>query len=98
MISKRGLLNLARKHPEAAVVLAAWHKVARKAVWNGLHEVRRDFPSADQVGRVLIFNVLGGNYRLITAPVYSRQRIYLKALLTHREYDRKEWMKWARKQ
>jgi len=26
---------------------------------------------------------------------YNLQRIYVKALLNHREYDRKEWMKWV---
>jgi mRNA-degrading endonuclease HigB of HigAB toxin-antitoxin module len=44
---------------------------------------------------VLIFNVLGGNYRIITTVTYSRQSMHVKALLTHREYERKEWMKWA---
>jgi len=60
-----------------------------------LHEVRREYPSADQVGDVLIFDVLGNNDRLMTRVEYNRQRIYVKALLNHREYDRKEWMKWA---
>src|ERR1017187_1660638 len=57
--------------------------------------VRREYPSADQVGDVLIFDVLGGNFRLMTRVKYNLQRIYVKALLNHREYDRKEWMKWA---
>lgn len=61
----------------------------------GLHEVRKEFPSADQVGNVLIFNVLGGSYRLIVRVSWVSQRIFVKALLTHKEYDRKEWMKWA---
>jgi len=39
--------------------------------------------------------VMGGNYRLITRVSYAAQRIYVKAVLNHREYDRKEWMKWA---
>jgi mRNA interferase HigB len=95
VISKPGLLKLARKHSETLATLTLWYKVARKAQWRGLHEVRRQYPSADQVGDVLIFDILGGNFRLITRPVYDRQRIYVKALLNHREYDRKEWMKWA---
>lgn len=63
--------------------------------WIDLAEVRRVYPSADQVGAALIFDVLGGNYRLITVPVCRKQRIYIKALLTHREYDRRKWLKWA---
>jgi len=95
VISKPGLLKLAKKHPETIPTLTLWHKAARKAEWRGLHEVRREYPSADQVGSVLIFDVMGGSYRLITRVKYNAQRIYVKALLNHREYDRKEWMKWA---
>jgi len=79
------------KAPRAAL----WYKTVKRAEWKSLGDVRRDYPSADQVGNVLIFNVLGGNYRLIVRITYSGQRIYVKALMTHREYDRKEWMKWA---
>ena len=95
VISKRGLMNLAAKHSETVAVLEHIYRVARKSRWHGLHEVREAFPSADQVGSVLIFNVLGGNYRLIMTVSYSRQLMHVKALLTHGEYDRKEWMKWA---
>lgn len=95
VISKAGLLKLARKHPETLTTLTLWHKVAKKSEWRGLHEVRRQYPSADQVGDVLIFDVLAGNFRLMTRVNYSAQRIFVKALLNHGEYDRKEWMKWA---
>lgn len=88
-------MNLAAKHPETIVVVENIYRVARKSRWHGLHEVRKRFPAVDQVGSVLIFNVLGGNYRLIMTVSYSRQLMHAKALLTHREYDRKEWMKWA---
>ena len=95
VISKRGLMLEAKKHRETFPALENLYRTARKAKWHGLHDVRQQFPSADQVGSVLIFNVLGGNYRLITTVNYSRQHLFVKALLTHQEYDRKEWMKWA---
>ncbi len=49
----------------------------------------------DQVGRCLIFDILGNRYRLITVISWRNQRIYIKALLTHREYERNTWHKWA---
>lgn len=86
---------MAKKHREALQALTLWYKVAKKAEWRGLHEVRREYPSADQVGDVLIFDIPGGHFRLIARVNYNVQRIYVKALLNHKEYDRKEWMKWA---
>ncbi len=86
---------MADKHRDALVALTAWCRVARKADWRGLNQVRQHFPSADQVGDVLIFDILGNRYRLITRVRYPEKRIYVQALLTHAEYDRKEWLKWA---
>jgi mRNA interferase HigB len=94
VISRVGLLKASKKHDDARPSLEAWFKVARRATWRGLHEVRREFPSADQIGDVLVFNIKGNTYRLVTRVAYSRQRIWIKAFLTHAEYDRKEWMKW----
>lgn len=61
-----------------------------------LEDVRADFPAADQVGRVLVFNVRWNALRLIVTVDYPTKRLFVKALLTHKEYDRKEWMKWTK--
>lgn len=95
VVSKRGLLETASRHADCLGPAVAWFHVARRARWLVLESVRRDFPAADQVGHVLIFNLRGNRYRLVTRVSYRSQRIYVKALLTHAEYDRKEWMKWA---
>lgn len=95
VISKTGLKDLVRKHRSTADDLAEWHKRARKAEWRRFADVRKDFPSADQVGAVLIFDIQHNQYRLIARVNYLYRTIYVKDLLTHKEYDRKEWMKWA---
>jgi mRNA interferase HigB len=95
VISKRGLQKLGKRHPSTLPSLALWYTLARKAEWRSLSDVRETFPTADQVGDVLVFNVMGGNYRLIVRAAYTKQALYTKAVLNHREYDRKEWMKWA---
>ena len=95
VISKPGLKRLIQKHPQAEAELLRWYKVARRAEWASLDDVRRAFPSADMVGAVLIFNILHNQLRLITTAFWQAKRIYVKALLTHKEYDRKGWMKWV---
>jgi mRNA interferase HigB len=95
--SKTGLLRLAERHPDALAWISRFYRVARKAKWRDLADVRREFATADQVGQALIFNARGNRYRLILTVSFVEQRLFAKALLTHAEYDRKEWMKWARK-
>lgn len=89
-------MKLAAKHPGCLKELTQWYRAARKAAWLQLSHVRRDFASADQVGTVLIFDVSHNALRLIVRVNYTYRTLYVKALLTHKEYDRKEWMKWAR--
>lgn len=79
--------------------MLAWYKVVRAADWSSLADVRTSFPSADRVGMVLVFDVLHNQVRLITVAAWRSKRIFcrsasdaIKALLTHSQYDRKEWM------
>ncbi|MEH2009658.1 type II toxin-antitoxin system HigB family toxin [Nostoc sp.] len=45
------------------------------------------FPSADQVGKLTVFNIGGNKVRLIAAIHYNHQKVYIRAVLTHLEYD-----------
>jgi hypothetical protein len=60
------------------------------AIWM---DVRKVYPSADLVGPYTVFNTKGNAYRLIVKIEYRWQMIFVKHLLTHAEYDRKEWTK-----
>jgi mRNA interferase HigB len=95
VISRAGLEDLIGQYPQARRELLAWHKVARAAEWQSLMDVRMHFPSADLVGSILIFNILNNQLRLVTVASWRSQRVYIQALMTHQEYDRKGWMRWA---
>jgi mRNA interferase HigB len=96
VISQRGLkLLLSGKSADVAKEAVAWFRLARASRWMSLDDVREAYPSADQVGRVLIFNVRNNRYRLIVRTEFGLQKLYVKALLTHKEYDKEEWKRWA---
>jgi len=96
VVSKRGLnLLLKGKSADVAGETMAWFKTATAVRWRHIQDVRRSFPDAGQIGRVLVFNIRHNRYRLIATVFYPAKTIYLKALLTHSEYDREEWKKWA---
>jgi mRNA interferase HigB len=96
VVSKRGLsLLLKGKSQDVVEDMTSWFKTATAARWDSIQDVRRSFSDADQVGEALVFNIRGNPYRLIATVFYPARTIYLKALLTHKEYDREEWKKWA---
>jgi mRNA interferase HigB len=54
-------------------------------------EVQNVFPAADPVGKLTVFNIGGNKVRLIAAIHYNRRRVYIRAVLTHQEYDENQW-------
>jgi mRNA interferase HigB len=49
------------------------------------------FGTPIQWGRARFFNIKGNDYRLITRISYTRQRVYVRDVLTHAEYDKGKW-------
>jgi mRNA interferase HigB len=91
VISRRRLKEAATRHGDLEGPLDAWFRIAKKALWRNLEEVRKTFSSADTVGKWTVFNIKGNQYRLIAEINYVFGRIYIRHVLTHAEYDRGGW-------
>ena len=91
VISRKALRRFTAIHPAAVVALDHWYRVARKAAWGNLAAVREDFPHADLVSPYTVFNIGGNRYRLVTRIDYRHKLIFVRHVLTHREYDKGKW-------
>lgn len=80
-------MNFWKSHPPANGFMAAWYKVMRGAAFANFAAVRSVFNSADKVGQFTVFNV-GGGYRVVVAIHFNRQKLYIRHVFTHAEYDR----------
>jgi mRNA interferase HigB len=88
IISKVPLVKFWGKYSESKSALEFWFKTAKKAKWESLVDVKRDFPHADLAGVCTIFNIGGNKYRLIVKISYRTQKIFVRYVLTHAEYDK----------
>jgi mRNA interferase HigB len=91
VISRKKLKQAAERHVELEGPLDAWFRIAKKAVWKNLADVRRTLSSADAVAKWTVFNIKGNQYRLIAEINYKFGRLYVRHVLTHAEYDRGDW-------
>jgi mRNA interferase HigB len=91
VISRKILRDFCNKHADACQALFAWYKVATKAEWHNLTQIQALYPKAEAVGNFTVFNIKGNTYRLIVDINYAKQRIYIKYVLTHAEYDKDLW-------
>jgi len=91
IISRKRLNEFAERHSESKPSLSHWYHSAKRINFSSYAELRETFPSADQVGKLTVFNIGGNNIRLIAAIHYNRKKIYIRAVLTHAEYDEQRW-------
>lgn len=77
------------EHPEAETPLKVWRRLMRHAAYASPHEVKAHFPAADFLKRgITVFDIGGNKYRLVVTMRYDLQRVYIRHVLTHEEYDR----------
>ncbi|MDN5751686.1 MAG: type II toxin-antitoxin system HigB family toxin [Nitrosospira sp.] len=93
IISNSALRTFAAKHPSAEGPLQGWRRVIEKNRFKNLAEIKTTFNSVDRVGELTVFDIGGNKYRLIAYIRFEKQIVYVKAVLTHREYDRGAWKK-----
>ncbi len=91
VITRRALVEFAKVHSDAAEPLDNWYRRSKRATWNNLAEVRIEHPHADMVGRCIVFNMAGNKYRLIAKIKFAKKTVFIRYVLTHREYDKERW-------
>jgi mRNA interferase HigB len=93
IITPKRSLEFAKKHPDCSAALESWYRIVKHTDFNSFDELRQTFPSVDKVGNLTIFNIGGHKACLIAAIHYNTHRVYIRHVLTHKEYDRGSWRK-----
>ena len=91
VISRRAIREFAQLWPDALGPLNRWAQIVEASNWPTPAAIRRSVNTADFVGDLVVFDIGGNKYRLIAFVHYRQQAVYIKHILTHREYDKGEW-------
>ena len=91
VITKKRLIEFAGRFPTAREPLLKWYTLMAKTDFASFAELRAAYGTADQVGKLTVFDIGGNKYRLIAAIHYNRRRVYIRHVLTHAEYDKDKW-------
>jgi mRNA interferase HigB len=91
VIAKPALVEFWKRHPDAENPLRAWYRVMETEVFADFNDLRKTFASADYAGGLTVFNIGGNKYRLMASIHYNRRKVYIRAVLTHAQYDRGVW-------
>ena len=91
VITRKRLNEFVDRYPETQNAIVQWYQLVKQSTVGNFVELRETFPSADQVGKLTVFNIGGNKVRLIAAIHYNRQKLYIRSVLTHPEYDLGKW-------
>ncbi|MBN6740704.1 type II toxin-antitoxin system HigB family toxin [Acidithiobacillus sp. MC6.1] len=87
VISRKRLREFWERHPDAQAPLELWFRLVEHQEPGNFAELKRTFGSVDRAGKYTVFDVGGNKYRVIAHVHYDRQCLYVRWVLTHREYD-----------
>lgn len=91
IIIKGTLREFWEQYHDSEQELKYWYEKIKNAKYQNANDVIKDNPKADTVGdNRIVFNICHNKYRLIALFRYNLQRVYIRFIGTHKEYDQIE--------
>ena len=87
IISERRIREFWESTNDAESSFREWIYQVRMADWTSFVDVHKTFNSTDLHNGLLIFNVGGNKFRVIAKVEYKKHLLFIKTVLTHKEYD-----------
>lgn len=88
VISNKALTDFSTIHPPAGEPLQAWRKIVEYRSFSNFAEVKATFNAVDKVDIYYVFDIGGNKYRIITAIHFDQQKVFVRHVFTHKEYDK----------
>ena len=89
IIAKRTLRDFWEKHSDAEVPLKTWYWIVEKQEWKNAHDIKKLFGNASIIGNNrAVFNIKGNDYRLVVYIVFPVQKVFIRFICTHKQYDK----------
>ena len=77
------------KHTETVTQLQTWYRKTEQATWKNPSDIKAVYSDASILpDNRVVFNINGNKYRLIVKVHYDRQKVYIRFIGTHSEYDK----------
>ena len=91
LISNKVLREFAAIHADAQQPLQDFRRLIEHGMFTNFAQLKATFASVDKVGDRYVFNIGGNKYRLVAAIAFKPGLVWVKAVLTHKEYVQGAW-------
>lgn len=89
IVSYKTLRSAMLTYPRCEQSLKTWFHEVKNAHWENPNDIKNHYPKASVLtGNLVIFDMMGGEFRLCVSVAFKTQWIFVKWFGTHQEYDR----------
>lgn len=88
VITQKRVKEAQAQHKDAATALDGWYRIVKSNTFQNFAQLREVFPSVDKVKDKYVFNIGGNKLRLIANINFERNKIFIRCILTHKDYDK----------
>jgi mRNA interferase HigB len=93
IVNRMAITEATAKHSEWAASLNARYKINKNADWKNFAAVRNGWKNSGVAGRFVVFDISHNRCRLVATVKYKWRMVYIRRILSHADYDEKEWQK-----
>ncbi|WP_370543465.1 type II toxin-antitoxin system HigB family toxin [Herbaspirillum sp. Sphag1AN] len=68
--------------------MQAWRKIIQSRTFANYSELKAVFNATDKVNAFYVFDIGGNKYRIVAAIHFNVQKLYIRHVFTHKEYDK----------
>ncbi len=81
VITPKKLKDFSNENTLAKIPLLYWYEIVKKAKWESLNDIRKDFNSVDYVGNNrYVFNIKGNDFRIIVIIIFISNKVYIRSI------------------
>ena len=91
LISNKALRKFAAVHADAEQPLQDFRRLVEQGTNANFAQIKTTFAKVDKVAERYVFNIGGNKYGLVCVIAFQPVWVWVKALLTHSEYDKRAW-------
>lgn len=91
VLSKKPFMDAAKRYPKDASALDSIYKALEKGNFQSPEQMRHVFATLDNFryeDKWWILDIAGNNLRLLAYIDFQRQKVYIKHILNHPDYDK----------
>jgi len=91
VIAKQKFIEAAKKHPDDASAIMGTYATLNKGSFENVQKLKAHFKSIERFKYLkdgYVIDIAGNNIRLIAIIFFKGQKLFVKHVVDHKEYDR----------